>query len=138
MKGGQRADFAPAGVIRKPAAARARDAVLDAKQRLHRRSAETDQKVRISELDLPANEGQANGGFLRGRRAIAGRPPRHDIGDVRSCPVETDGGDHAVEQLAGPSDEWAAGNIFIVTRRLAYEHDAALRIAVGKNQLRRR
>src|SRR5690348_12649073 len=119
MKGGERADFAPAGIVRKPAAARPRDAVLDAKQRLHRRSAETDQKIRIGELDLAANERQANGGLLRRRRAVAGRPPWHDIGDVRRSPVETDSRHHAVEQLAGTPNEWAAGKIFVVTRRFA-------------------
>src|SRR5262249_39207627 len=90
------------------------------------------------ELDLTADERQADRGFLRGWCAVAGRPPWHDIGDVRRATIETDRRHHAVEQFAGSSDEGTAENIFVVTRRLTDEHDAALRIAVGKNQLRRR
>src|SRR5262249_12478901 len=114
-----------------------RDPVLDAKQRLHRRTAKTDQNLGIGEFDLAPYERQADGGFLRGRRAGAGRPPRYDVSEVGRGAVDTDGRHHAVEQFAGTSDERPADNIFVVTRRLADKHDPALRIAVGKNKLRR-
>ena len=106
-------------------------------KRLHRRSAEADQNVRIGELDLAADEGQADRGLLRRRRAVAGRPPRHHVGDVDLGAIEPDRLDHAVEQFAGAADERAAGNIFLMAGRLADEHHAAFRIAVGENQLRR-
>src|SRR5215470_1182190 len=77
VKRGQCANFAPPGVVGKPATARTRDPVLDAKQRLHRRTAKTDQNLGIGEFDLAPYERQADGGFLRGRRAVAGRPPRY-------------------------------------------------------------
>src|SRR5262249_53133074 len=99
MERRQRPDFAPPGVVGKPAAARAGKAVLDAKERLHRWAAKTDQEVGIGEFDLTADEWQADRGFLRGRRAVAGRPPWHDIGDVRRATIETDRRHHAVEQF---------------------------------------
>ena len=82
MEGRHRADLARAGVEREPAAARLGDAVLGRQQRLGRRIAQADQHVGIGELDLALDERQADRGFLRRRRAVAGRPPRHDVGDV--------------------------------------------------------
>src|SRR3984957_8385868 len=52
MKGGGGADFTAAGVEREPASARLEDSVAAAEQRLCRWSAETDQHVRIDQLDL--------------------------------------------------------------------------------------
>src|ERR1700722_8272864 len=74
MKGGGGADFTAAGVEREPASARLEDSVAAAEQRLCRWSAETDQHVRIDQLDLAQREWQADRGFLRRRRAVAGRP----------------------------------------------------------------
>src|SRR6516225_3036992 len=133
MKRGQGADFAPPGVVGKPASTRTRNPILDAEQRLHCWPTKTDQNIGIGELDLPADEWQADCSLLWCRRAVARRPPWHDIGDVGRRAVETDRRHHAVEQFAGTSDERPADNIFIVARRLADEHDAALRIAVGKD-----
>ncbi len=42
-----------------------------------------------------------------------------------------------IEQFAGAADERPAADVFLVAGRLADEHDAALRIAVGEDQLRR-
>src|SRR6516164_7014272 len=127
MERRQCADFAPPGVVGKPAAARTRNAVLDPKQRLHRRAAETDKEIGIGELDLTADEWQADRGFLWGRRAVARRPPWHDIGDVTRGAIETDRSHHPVEQFAGPPDEGTAADVLIIAWRLADEHDAALR-----------
>src|SRR5262252_119612 len=110
MKSCQCADFATPGVVGKPAPARARNAVFDAKQRLHGRAAKTNEKVRIGEFDLAADERQADGGFLRGWGAVAGRPPRHDVGDVRGRAIDIDRRHHAVEQFSGAPDEGPADN----------------------------
>ena len=53
---------------------------------------------------------------------------------MRSSPIARH---HQVEQFAGAADERPAGNVFLVAGRLADEHDAALRIAVGENELGR-
>ena len=137
VEGRQRADLTAAGVERIPAPAGARNAVLDAEQRLHRRAAEAEQKVRVGELNLAADEGQADCGFLRGGRAVSRRPPRHDIGDVNAGAIKSDRRQHQIEELAGSPDKRPADHVFVVARRLANEHDAALRIAVGEYELRR-
>ena len=112
------ADFARAGVEGEPAPARSRDAFLDAEQRLRRGLAEADQKVGIGELDLAPDERQADRGFLRRRRAVAGRPPRHDVGDVGGGAIEPDRRHHAVEQFAGAADKRQPGDVFVVARAL--------------------
>ena len=91
----------------------------------------------IHQFDLPLDEGQADLRFLRRRRAVAGRPPRDDIGDVGLAAVEPDRRDHPVQQLAGTSDERQALDVLVAPGRFADEHDARLRIAVGKHQPRR-
>ena len=50
--------------------------------RLAAGAAEADQEIRIGELDLALDERPADRRLLRRRRAVAGRPPGHDVGDV--------------------------------------------------------
>ena len=102
-----------------------------------RRAAEADQDVRIGKLDLALDERQADLRLVRRRRAVAGRPPRHDVGDVDLGAVEPDRRQHAVEQLAGAADERQALDVLVAARRLADEHHARLRIAVGEHQAAR-
>ncbi len=131
------ADFAFAGVERVPAPARLGDAFLDAEQGLRRWAAEADENVGIDEFDLAPDERQADRRLLRRRRAVAGRPPGHDVGDVDFRAVEADRRQHAVEQFAGTADEGQALDVFVAAGRFADEHHARLRIAVGEYQLRR-
>ena len=125
MEGRDGADLARAGMEVEPAPARALDAFLDAEQRLRRRAAEADQHVRIGELDLALDERQADLALLRRRRAVAGRAPRNDVGDVGAAAVEPDRRHHQVEQLAGAPDEGQAFEVLLASRRLADEHHAA-------------
>ncbi len=126
-----------AGVVVEPFAAGLHDAVAGRQQRLRRGIAERHQHVRIHEFDLPLDERQADLRLLRRRRAVAGRPPGNHVGDVGLAAVEADRGDHAVEQFAGTSDERQPLDVLVAPRRFADEHDAGLRIAVGKHQPRR-
>ena len=80
-----RADHARAGVVVEPAAAGLHDALARRQQGLGRGIAERHQHVRIDQLDLALDERQADLRLLRRRRAVAGRPPRNDIGDVGAC-----------------------------------------------------
>src|SRR6266567_3175582 len=98
MQRRHRADLAGAGVKGEPAPARLEDTVLAVEQRLGRRIAEADQYVGVGELDLAQRERQADRGFLRRGRAIAGRAPRHDVGDIDRGAVEPDRRRHAAEQ----------------------------------------
>ena len=81
--------------------------------------------------------GQADLALLRRRRAVAGRAPRNDVGDIGGGAVEPDRRHHPVEQLAGASDERQPLEILLASRRLADEHHARLRVAVGEHQLLR-
>jgi len=83
---------------------------------------------------LPLNERQADLRLLRRRRAVAGRPPWNDIGDVGAAAVQPDRGDHPVQQLARTSDERQSLDVFLASGSFADEHDARLRIAVGEYQ----
>ena len=118
-------------------AARPHDALAGRQQRLRRGIAERHQHVRVHQFDLALDERQADLRLLRRRRAVAGRPPRNDVGDVGLAAVEPDRGDHPVEQLAGAADKRQALDVLVAARRLADEHDARLRIAVGEYQPRR-
>src|SRR5690349_19948080 len=75
-------DLARSGVEVEPAPARALDAFLHAEQRLRGGTAHAHKDIRVGELYLELDEGQADLALLRGRRAIAGRPPGNDVGDV--------------------------------------------------------
>src|SRR5271165_4956659 len=85
--------------VSEPRAARAQNPSLDAQERLSARRAETDQELRVGELDLPRDERQAGLGLLQRRRSIARRAPRNDIGDIHLPSIESDGVQHAIQQL---------------------------------------
>ena len=53
---------------------------------------------------------------------------------MRSSPIARH---HQIKEFAGAADKGLSGNVFVIARRFADEHDAALRIAVGKDELRR-
>ena len=131
------ADGSGAGIVVEPLAAGLHDALAGRQQRLRRGIAERHQHVRIDEFDLPLDERQADLRLLRRRRAVAGRPPRNHVGDIGLAAVEPDRRDHPVQQFAGTSDERQSLDILVASRRFADEHDARLRIAVGKHQPRR-
>ena len=71
-----------------------------------------------------------------GVRLPGGRQGMH-VGDVGLAAIEPDRRDHAVQQLAGTSDEGQALDILVAAGGFADEHDARLGIAVGKHQPRR-
>ena len=73
----------------------------------------------------------------RRRAGIAGRPPRHDVGDVNLRAIKPDRRHHQVEQLSRAADKRNSGDVFVASRRFADEHHAPFRIAVGEYKLRR-
>src|SRR5271166_5597936 len=124
--------------IGRPHSARSRDALPNPQQGLGRRPAEAHQDFRGREFDLPLDEGQAGLGLLERRGPVAGRAPRYDIGDIDMISVEADGFQHAVEQLSGAPDEGPPDAVLVSARRLADEHHARSRRAVGEHELGRR
>ncbi len=112
------------------------DALARRQQGLGRGIAERDQHVRIHQFDLALDERQADLRLLRRRRAVAGRPPGNDIGDVGVAAVEPDRGDHPVQQFARTADERQALEVLLAPGSLADEHDPRLRVAVGEHQPR--
>ena len=130
------ADFAKPGVVAPPPAAELQNAFARLQELLCRGAAEDDEEIRVDERDLPLDEGTADLRLLRRRRAVAGRPPGDDVGDVGARSVEPDRGDHAVEELAGAADEGEALQVLLDPRRFADEHHPRLRVAVGEDEVR--
>ncbi len=127
-------DAPRAGLILLPFAARGQDAGQP-EQPLGGGAADAEQDIGVGELDLALDEGQADRDLLRRRRAVAGRPPGQEIGDVDVVlAAQPDGGEHPVEQLARAPDEGQADAVFIRARRLADDHDSSVRVAVGEDQ----
>ena len=85
-----------------------------------------------TKLDLAQDEGQAGLLLLRRRRAVAGRAPGHDVGDVDRRAVEADGRQHAVEQFAGAADEGQALDVLVAAGRFADEHHARFGLPSAK------
>src|SRR5690606_33970446 len=88
-----------------PVAAQPQNAFGRVEQRLGRGAAQTYQDLRIYQFDLALDEGTADFGFMRRRRAVARRSPWNDIGYVGAASVEPDGGQHPVQQLPRAADE---------------------------------
>ena len=133
------ADFAPVWArIGEPRAARAQNSRLDRQKRAHRGSTETNQVFWIGEVDLSLDKRQTDLRLLRRGRSVARRAPRNNIGDVDRLPIQSDRAEHAIQQLACPSDEWAPDSIFLSARSLSDEHDSRAGDAVREDKLSRR
>ena len=78
----------------------------------------------LKKLDLALDERLADLHLFRRRRAVAGRAPEDEIGDVDIGLGQVDGGEHAVEKLARAADERLALDILVLSRRLSDQHEA--------------
>ncbi len=66
-----------------------------------------------------------------GRRAVAGRAAAVDVADEHVVALEPDGLDDLVEELSGAADEGSSARVLVGARRLADEHQARVRLALG-------
>ena len=123
--------------IVQPFAAQLHDALGGPGELLGRRVAEKNQKLRRQKLDLPLDERLANLDLLRRGRAVAGRAPEYEVGDVDVRLAKPDCGEHPVEKLPCPAHEWLALDVLVLAGRLADEHDARLRRATRQAEARR-
>ena len=124
MEHGERPDLVAGspGII-EPRAPRTHNAALNAQHCATCRPAEANQELRIGEIDLLLNKGQADLGLLRCRGSIARRPPRNDIGDVHLFSIQSDRAQHAIQQLPCSTDERPTYSIFILPRSFTYKHN---------------
>ena len=83
---------------------------------------------------MAAGEGEADGLFGQSRRAVAGRPPEQDVGDVEvALAAHAEGGEHAVEKLTAHAHERLAEAILVGARCLAHDHERGPGHAVGEH-----
>ncbi len=86
-------------------------------------------------VDLLEEERRAGVGFVRLGGAVAGRAALDHIGDVDLFALQSHGGDHVVEELAGLADEGDALGVFIGAWAFADEHEAGVGGAVAEDDL---
>ena len=83
---------------------------------------------------MAAREGHADRLLGQRRRAVAGRPPEQDVGDVEvALAAHADGVEHAVHELAAHAHERLAQPVLVGARRLAHDHDRRAGHAVGEH-----
>ena len=90
---------------------------------------EQDHELGRHQLHLALEERPAHLRLLRRGRAVSGRAPVDDVGDVDVRFAQTDGRQHLVEQLAGAADERLAFQVLVAAGRLADQHQPRLRRA---------
>jgi hypothetical protein len=96
---------------------------VDAQERASCRSPEANQVFRVSEINLPLNEGQTDLRLLKGRGSVAWRTPWYDIRDVDLLSIQSNRAQHAIQQLPRSSNERTPDSIFTLPRGLADQHD---------------
>ena len=87
------------------------------------------------DVDLAEEEGRAGVALFGLGGAVAGGAAFDDVGDVDLFALETHGGDHVVEQLAGFADEGNALRVFVGAGAFTDEHKARVWGAVGEDEL---
>ena len=95
--------------------------------------AERDDDLRANDVDLAEEEWRAGVGLVGLRGAIAGGTALDDVGDVDLVAPEAHGDDHVIEKLAGLADEGNALRVFVSAGAFAYEQEAGVGRAVGKD-----
>src|SRR5690606_26767146 len=108
------------------AAAVAKDPKTGAEQRLRGRRTEAHERVRLHDVDLRLEPGQARADLRDVGRAmqppLAPRHPLevlHDVRDIDVAALDACRLERVVEQLSGGPDERSAGEILAVSRHLA-------------------
>ncbi len=74
-------------------------------------------------------------GFFRLGDPVLGRPALYDVGDVDLFSLESRGGDHVVEELAGTADKGQALRVLVGSWSLAHKHETRVGVAVAKDDL---
>ena len=108
---------------------------FEPKQVQRRGSAQGNQYLGTNHIDLLKQEGRASVSLLRLGNAILRGPAFDDIRDINLFALQTHGGNHVVEQLAGAADEWKSLGIFVGAWPLAHKHQSSVRITIAKNDL---
>ena len=98
-------------------------------QRLRSDPAEAKNQVRVHKLDLPVKIRQTLDHFRRLGRPVGRRATFQNIRDIHRLARLPDGGQHRVQQLACPTDEWLTLTILVRSRRLADDHQPGLSVA---------
>ncbi len=106
---------------------------LKSGQMPNRNGAEQYQKLGISQLNMAVEKGKADGGLFRRWVTISRRAPIHDIRDVNLPAVEPDRREHSIEQLTGTANEWKSLPVLLQPGCFADEHNATIRVSIGKN-----
>ena len=109
--------------------------VVDAQQVLGRRRAQRHDDLRPDDANLPHQERRAGFALVALGRAVARRAALHDVGDVHLLALQSHGGDHVVEQLAGAPDERQPLLVFVSARAFADEHQLGMWIASAEDDL---
>ncbi len=125
------------GGIGKPPAAQLADAGALGQHRLGRRSAQGHQHGGIDQFDEAFQKRHAHRHLDGRRRAVAGRPPKNGVGNAHLRSIQTDGGEHPVQQPPAGADEGQTLAVFLGARRLADEQHGRRRIAVDEHQIGR-
>src|SRR3990172_9986259 len=99
MQRGERGDISAASSIVQPFASEPHNPFADSKHALCRRTAEQHKHLRRHEFDLPREKRCASLDFFRCWRAVPRWPPIDDISNVDAALVQSDRGQHTVEQL---------------------------------------
>src|SRR5581483_5725678 len=116
---------------------------LPPEQRLRRRRPKTDDRARFHELNFRIEPRTARRDLRRVRflvnAALAARLPFEmldDVGDVDRRAIDAGVDERAIEQLAGRADERVAGEVFLIARLLADQHQLGLACAFAEHGLR--
>ncbi|MNX94377.1 hypothetical protein D3C86_1266050 [compost metagenome] len=99
--------------------------------------AKKQQVFRLGKRDLSLDEGAADIHLGLRRRAVARRPPGHDIAEHDGAALKPDGRQHAVEQKPGLAGEGKALAVVIRVRHRADDHDGGGGITFGENRIAR-
>src|SRR5262245_22242579 len=114
------------------------DRLFRPEQALRRDAADTENRLRRDEFDLPAQIRQAARRLLIARIAVVRRPALQDIAYVHIATPESRRAQHRIEQLPGAPDEGLPLAVFLGARRLADHHEPRRAVADAEYRLRPR
>ncbi len=139
MEGRHDVKAPPADLPLMPSPARPHNAFAQTQNLLRRDSAESEENLRAGERRMPLQKRTALRLLLLRRGAVAGRTPRHDIGDIDILAArQADSGEHLIQEPSAAPDKGKPLRVFFRARTLADQHDPRFRHAVREDQIARR
>src|SRR5690348_18356978 len=109
--------------------------LLGVEHGLRGRPAHREDHLRLHDLDLAEQIGNARRDLVELREPVLGWPALHHVTDEHPLAWQLDRAEDLGQELAGRADEWAPGLVFHPSRALPHHHESRVRGPFARHRM---